>query len=278
MVIKKEVITSRNNPSLKWVASLKEKKYRDLENAFFVEGEKLSFEAFDMGLPIYRVYILNSKSDYFISKLCKYMSIEVYSKCEVVIVDDDAFAKISTENSPQGIITVLKYLDFLNNLDIIYKEEFIRKPKERSIILCSVRDPGNLGAVIRSSVAFGVERIFLSDDCADVYNPKTIRGAMGSIFKVKISSVKDVPVLIDALRFSGRRVFSAELRENSKSISEIKIFQDDVFVIGNEGHGIPAEISASCDQSVFIPIQNGVESLNASVAASLLMWEQSKNI
>ena len=149
-------------------------------------------------------------------------------------------------------------------------------PSARVLCLCSVRDPGNLGAIIRSAVAFGTDTLILSEDCADLYNPKTVRSAMGCLFKVNALVVQDMPSALFALKESGRSVYAAELTEKACSLAELDVSAHDVFVIGNEGHGIPKEYSELCTQSVYIPIRSGVESLNASVAASILLWEQEK--
>ena len=159
-------------------------------------------------------------------------------------------------------------------MDIIYKEDFFIREGERALSLYSLRDPGNLGAVIRSAAAFGVEHIILSADSADIYNPKTVRAAMGTMFGIKISIVEDFASFINASRQAGRSVYAAELSDGAKSVKDIDLGRDDIFIIGNEGHGIPSEISALCTASVYIPISDGVESLNASVAAAVFMWEQ----
>jgi TrmH family RNA methyltransferase len=159
-------------------------------------------------------------------------------------------------------------------LDIIYKEDFFIPKGERALSLYSLRDPGNLGAVIRSAVAFGVQHIVLSSDSADIYNPKTVRAAMGTMFGVRISVVSDFASFVRAAKECGRAVYAAELREGAKSVKDIDLSADDIFIIGNEGHGIPDEISAQCTGSVYIPISEGAESLNASVAAAVFMWEQ----
>ena len=137
-----------------------------------------------------------------------------------------------------------------------------------------MRDPGNLGSVIRSAVAFGAEIIIISSDCADVYNPKTIRAAMGSLFKVEILISDDLCRTVSELRRSGRRVFAAELRDNAVSVDEIALNTKDIVIIGNEGHGIDEKLSSLCDGSVYIPISSNAESLNASVAAAIFMREQ----
>ena len=147
---------------------------------------------------------------------------------------------------------------------------------ERALALCAVRDPGNLGAVVRSAVAFGVDHIIITADTADIYNTKTLRSAMGSLFRVKITSVKNFASFVRSARENGRRVFAAELTDSAVSLDDIDINHEDIFVIGNEGHGISAQISNECTASVFIPISKKTESLNASVAASIFMWEQGK--
>ena len=271
-----EIITSRNNPTVKWAASLKEKKGRDREAMFIAEGEKLTYEALEANLPVLKIFVSEGKSEKILAKLEALHKRGLGTDCDVTVLADGVFEKISTENAPQGVISVIKHLDFFRQMDIIYKEDFSKLDNERAIALCSVRDPGNLGAVIRSSVAFGVDRILLTKDCADVYNPKTVRSAMGTLFNVKIDIVSDFASLIKAAKDAGRRVFAAELTDNAIPLSEASARSTDIFIIGNEGHGIPKEISELCTSSVYIPISKNTESLNASVAAAIFMWEQSK--
>ena len=274
MEIFADVITSRNNPLVKWAASLGDKKGQREEKAFIAEGEKLTLEALKCSLPVTHIFISESKRERVLSLISEFSELDIYENCQLITLSDGAFEKISTEKAPQGVISVIKYLDFFRNLNIIYKEEFFIPEDERAIALYSLRDPGNLGAVIRSAVAFGVQHIVLSADSADIYNPKTVRAAMGSLFKVKITVVNDVSSFVTSAKECGRRVFAAELTDCAKSIKDIDLSRGDIFMIGNEGHGIPREISSLCSGSVYIPITNGVESLNASVAAAVFMWEQ----
>ena len=276
MFINKDIISSRNNNLVKWAASLSDKKGRIKEGAFIAEGEKLVFEAIHASLPVSHVFVAETKADYLLTRLEAALGSENFKNTAIYIISDSAFEKISTEKSPQGVICVIKHLDFFRNMDIIYKEEFFLRPEERALALCSLRDPGNLGSVIRSAVAFGVEHIVLTSDCADVYNPKTVRSAMGSLFKIKITIVNDFESFIKSSIGLGRKVYAAELTEKAKSLKEIEVCSSDIFIIGNEGHGIPMEISSICSNSVYIPISEKTESLNASVAAAVFMWEQSK--
>ena len=267
-------ISSRTNPTVVRVASLKEKKYRDKYSAFLVEGWKLVEEALCAHLPVTEIFISEGKKDSYLSATEALLKQEKMGDVSIFVLSDACFEKISTEKAPQGVIAVIKHLDFFQECITIYRKSIFSESK----VLClfSVRDPGNLGAIVRSAVAFGTDTLILSRDCADVYNPKTLRAAMGSIFKLRIFMVEDMASAIEELRGMGRRVFAAELSERAVSLLDVGLLGSDVFVIGNEGHGISTEISSLCTGSVYIPIQQGVESLNASVAASILLWELGK--
>ena len=276
MNINKEIITRRNNNIVKWAASLQEKKWRDREGCFIAEGTKLTYEAIEAGLPVCSIFVDEEKKDKILPKLEEVMIDKKYEKIPVYLLSNSAFEKISTEKAPQGIISVIKSLDFFYNIDIIYNEEFFLDENEKALALYSVRDPGNLGSVIRSAVAFGVDHIVLTADCADIYNPKTVRSAMGSLYRTKVTIVKDFESFISAAKHNGRRVFAAELSENAKSLHQVGLTRGDIVIIGNEGHGISKDISTICSGSVYIPISKKTESLNASVAAAIFMWEQNK--
>ena len=271
-----DIITSRNNATVKWVASLQDKKWREREKCFIAEGEKLSYEAIKANLPLHSIFVCESKKDKIIDKLSELLVSDSYKNLPVYVLADNVFEKISTEKAPQGVISAIKSLDFFYNNDIIYNEEFFLDENEKALALYSVRDPGNLGSVIRSAVAFGVDHIVLTADCADIYNPKTVRSAMGSLYRTKVTIVKDFESFISAAKHNGRRVFAAELSENAKSLHEVGLTRGDIVIIGNEGHGISKDISTICSGSVYIPISKKTESLNASVAAAIFMWEQNK--
>ena len=277
MKVFRDIISSRTNPTVKWAASLADKKGRGEQRSFIAEGVKLTTEALSRGLPVTHIFILEDKRDALMGHIEPYFGCENYADCQVICLSESAFSKISTEKSPQGIISVIKYLDFFRNMDIIYKEDFFIPEGERALSLYSLRDPSNLGAVIRSAVAFGIKHIVLSADSADLYNPKTVRAAMGTMFGITATYVKDFGSFVRAAKENGRSVYAAELTDNARSIKDIDLKGCDIFVIGNEGHGIDAEISSICTSSVYIPISPDAESLNASVAASVIMWELSNH-
>lgn len=266
-------ITSRQNATVLWASSLKEKKYREKHKAFLAEGVKLVREAFSAHLPVTHVFISAEKKDAVLHELplASLLNGQLVPP-EIILLSASCFEKICTEKAPQGVIAVIKYLDFFKRIDKINGVEISKK----SLFLSSVRDPGNLGAIIRSAVAFGADTLILSADSADIYHPKVLRAAMGALFKLHVLIVEDEIGFVQAQRALGRRFFAAELRENAVPLHTLTLRAGDIFVIGNEGHGIAPMLSSACDGSVYIPILNGVESLNASVAASILLWEQYK--
>lgn len=271
-------IASRNNPETILAASLLTKKGREETGLFLAEGEKLFRESAkpENRAKIDRIYLSESSSATYLPLVTDLLGRSFTDSDSTVVFSDPAFEKITSEKSPQGIITVLKSIDFLKFYIKIEKKDFDELEGQKVLALAGVRDPGNLGAIIRSAVAFGFSKIFLSSDCVEVTNPKTVRAAMGGVFSVGFYTVSDFATFIKSAQDVGRRVLAAELRAGAKPLSEIGLRTDDVIVIGNEGQGIPTDVSALCDASVYVPISPASESLNAAVAASLFLWEQSK--
>ena len=130
----------------------------------------------------------------------------------------------------------------------------------------------NLGAIIRSAAAFGIDTLLLSEDCADIYNSKTVRASMGTLFGQRIVRVPNLVDAITALRGQGRRVFAAALDHKAMRLGSFSPAVGDCVVIGNEGHGLCDTTVQACDASVYIPMTDRAESLNAAVAAAILMW------
>lgn len=264
-----ELITGRSNSTIAKISKLENKKSRNEEKLFCLDGVKLFLEAYKFGAEIeYLIVKDDARLDEDV--IAKIMSLK--ERTRLICVSEAVFSKLTEENAPQGIITVCKYLKnhrftgAVNGCD----------EKEKIMVFESVRDPGNIGAIIRNAAAFGVDRLILSSDCADVYSQKVLRATMGAIFKVKIDIVTDLKSTLKSLKNSGRRVISTTLRNNSLKLGKDAIFPQDVFIIGNEGHGVSEETIEFSNETLFIPMRENTESLNASVAAAVLMWEQYK--
>ena len=271
------LITSKQNPKIKGVCALAEKREREATGLFRFDGIKLLIEAVDKGVEIDSVYIRESSLDQIRSRLGDKLSL--IDRERIVLVSDSVFDKMSLEKAPEGVITVAKYIDKIRK---ITKIESVELPEvSESVFLAeSLQDPGNLGTLIRSAAALGIDRVVISADCADVYNPKTIRAAMGGLFYISVDRVeRDMfGEYIKALRKTGRRVFAAALDDKAKTLDKLGVRAGDCFVIGNEGHGLTTETIGACDGSVIIPMRDEVESLNAAAAAVILMWEMKKTL
>ena len=260
-----DCITGKTNSTVMKISKLMQKKARKEERLFTLDGTKLFVEAYNFGANIEYVVIENEAQlqEDIIGKV-----FELKKKgTKVLCVSEAVFSKLTEEFSPQGIITVCGFLD--TGSDFLCENV---GENEKIMAFESVRDPGNIGAILRNAAAFGVDRLILSSDCADVYSQKVLRAAMGAIFKVKLHIVDNFTYALNTLK-SKRRIISTTLGENSLKLGECQINKNDVFVIGNEGHGVSQEIIDLSDETMFIPMCENTESLNAAVATAILMWE-----
>lgn len=229
-------------------------------------------EAIVKGVGIDFLMLKESAYDAVISRAYELYSVNIESgNFRVVVASDGVFDKISEENAPEGVITVARY--DAERHRALSGSDVAAEDGENILLLESVRDPGNVGAILRTAAAFAVDRVIIGKDCADIYNSKTLRASMGSVFSMKIDRVDSIPDAVRSLQASGRRVFAAALDERAVRLGETEFQSGDCVVIGNEGHGLTDETLKACDATVYIPMSGKVESLNAAVAASVLMWE-----
>lgn len=267
-------ISSRQNPYVMRVASLSDNKGRAREGLFKFGGFKLFSEAVACGLGIERVILREDAAPRLEGEVRRIMP-----KADICVFSESAFDKVSDEKSPEGIITVAKHIDKITKIATIDNIANLLPPDATVIALESLRDPGNLGTIIRSAAAFGIDTLILSADCADVYNTRTVRGAMGALFSRRILITDDFSALIKKLSEGGRRTLAATLSPDAETLGSAELLRTDCVVIGNEGHGLSDETVRACTNAVIIPMRSGVgvESLNAATAASIFMWELTKN-
>ena len=248
-----ENITSRNNRTVIEASKLKDKKYRDSTNLYCFEGRKLFLEAYTSGVEFVSIFV-TEKSHNDLTNILDMID------CPIYTVTDTVYSKLSDDKAPDGIFAVCRKAS--RSVGYIGK----------CFILSELRDPGNLGTCIRSARAFGIDTLILHN-CADAYNPKVIRSSMGAFFRQNFICTDNVLSTVTALKDMGYTVYPTALADNSISLDKIQIDHKTVFIVGNEGHGVSKEIIDSCDRTVIIPMAGDTESLNASIAASILMWE-----
>lgn len=251
------MITSLSNKQLKNVIQLtKKSKVRKEQELFIVEGIKMFLEA-----PkelIKQVFV----SETFIKKD---ENEKILNGIRYEVVDDKIFQLISDTQTPQGILCVIKQLKY--ELDDILKQE-----NPLLIILEDLQDPGNMGTIVRTGEGAGVDGIIMSQNTVDIYNPKTIRSTMGSIYRMPFIYVKDINSIIETLKIKKISTYAAHLK-GEKFYNEFNYKKGSAFLIGNEGNGLSNTVSDASDYYLKIPMEGKVESLNAAVASSILMYE-----
>ena len=238
------LITSVHNQHIKELAKLKDKKYRDESDVFLVETKHLVLEAYKAGLI--KELILEANEIFPLDVPILYVSKEVLKK-------------LSSVESPSNVMAV------------VYKRKDVNILGEKVLILDRIQDPGNLGTMIRSAVAFNIDTIICSKDTVDVYNPKVVRASQGMMFHVSIL-VRDTEKIIYELKDKDYKIVGTKVT-NGHDVRESKIYSHFALVIGNEGQGISKNIEELCDEYLYIKMNSNCESLNASVAASILMYE-----
>ena len=240
------LITSTDNKKIKELVKLKQKKYRDIDNKFIIETENLIKEAY-IENRLEEVYILENEE----------LSFNV--ECPVYYVTEKVMEKIKSINTS-------KYIGICSKKD---SNEYIGK---RYLMLDKISDPGNLGTIIRSAVAFNIDTLILSDDSCDVYNDKTIRATEGALFRLNIirENLEEVLTNLEKLNIN---IYGTDVT-NGDTIDTVDK-NNFCIIIGNEGSGISKNISKKISKNIHLKTNN-VESLNVAVATSIILYELNK--
>ena len=239
------IITSINNEKIKEIKKLNEKKYRDLNGLFLVEGEHLVFEAYKNGCLKEIICLESANTNIDVPK--------TYVK--------------------ENVIKSISNLDNINIIGVCYKN-IKNNIGNRIVILDNIQDPGNLGTIIRSSVAFNVDTLIISDDSVDLYNPKVIRATQGMIFNINII-ITNIESKIKELKKSGYQIIGTDVNDGT-SINNLEKKDKICIIMGNEGKGLKNETKALCDKFIYIKMNNKCESLNVGVATSIILYELDK--
>ncbi len=248
-----ERITSVQNNKVKEAAALKDTKARKASGLFIAEGRKLVDELARCGITPIRCFIKEGTQ-----------VPDNIGECEVFEVTDAVMKKISALTTPQDIIAIAKEPKKSED----QSENFV-------IALDNIQDPLNMGAILRSAEAFGVKTVVLGRGCTDPYSQKTLRGAMGSVFRLDIFMC-DLKEYLLQKKSQGFCIIGTGLDKSYVTVDKLSQNEKKVVVIGNEGSGISLEIRDVCDFGMFIPMSGQNESLNAAVAASIIMWENQR--
>lgn len=250
------MITSTSNPQVKNLQQLAKKaRERNAQDVFLVEGMKMFQEA--PREKIQKVYISKSLYEEKGQAFLEGLPFEV--------LEDRVFAAASDTKTPQGILCVIKQYHYC-------LEDMVCKERPHLLLLENLQDPGNLGTIMRTAEGAGADGVILSRTSVDLYNPKTIRSTMGSIYRMPFLYVDDLEEILPLLKKRGIRTYAAHLQ--GKNCYDQEDYQKGcAFFIGNEGNGLTEALSKRADTWIRIPMYGKLESLNAAVAASILMYE-----
>ena len=254
-----QIISSKDNEIIKNIKKLKEKKYRDINNEYIIEGVKLIWEAIQENKVIKKIIVCEecvkeeAIDQKFMYELAKY---------DIVYVKKQVFSTLTTVTTPQGILAVVEKQNSKNNIN--YKEDII-------VVLDGIQDPGNLGTILRTIDSANLSQLIVSKDTADCYNPKVVRSTMGAIFRVNIVESENLLDTLKNLKKHGYEICVTALND-SESIYNID-YKKKVIVIGNEANGVSEAVLNIADKKLLIPMLGKTESLNASVATSIIVYE-----
>ncbi len=252
-------ITSKENEFVKHVKKLKDKKYRDMSNEYVIEGMKLVAEAIQEKAPIKQIILCDDcEKNAMIPKDLMY---EI-AKHECIYVTEKVFKYLSEVQTPQGILAIIEKNK--KDKEIDYMQDII-------VALDDVQDPGNLGTILRTVDSIGLTQLLVSKGTADAYNPKVVRSTMGAIFRVKIIECENLKQTLKQIKKHKFKVVVSSLQAQD-TIYDIK-YNKKVVIIGNEANGVEQEIQALADEKVKIPMLGKTESLNASVATGIILYE-----
>lgn len=243
------MIESKQNQRVKYWKKLHKKKYRDLEKKFLVEGWHLVEEAMNSHWTIETMII--EQGIEFPHKL---------DQVEYVYVTQEVFKEITQTETPQGIMAVIKYNDWEQN-----------KQYDKLLLVDGVQDPGNVGTIIRSALAFGIDAVVLGKGCTDLFHDKVVRATQGALFHLAIFR-DDLNEWMNYCEEHRIPVFATALDETATPLQQIKEHDRYAIVVGNEGSGVSKDILEKADYKVYIPISEQSESLNVGVATSIVLY------
>ena len=258
-----QVIRSRENPHAKQLDTLlRQKKAREASGMFVLEGARLCLDALSAGLRPESVLLTPAAL-----RKNPELAALVQEAPQTIWLDETLAERLGDTKTPQGVFAVLKMPE---------PATVKIHGQGRYLLLHKVRDPGNLGGILRTAAALGVSAVFLCD-CAELYSPKVLRASMGGIFRLPVVIVDDMAAQIQTLRQSSVETYAAALRPGARSTDCLSGDGAKAILIGNEGTGLPDELITACNDCVAIPMKSGSESLNAAMAAGILMWEMLRN-
>lgn len=259
------IITSKDNPVIKLYQKLSSSKKERLQYGLFVlEGLRIVEDALKEDSGITQLIITQKAYERFGEELLQ----ADLRNTKIIVISNELGNKIASTDTTQGVFAVCR-------IPIQRKVHDIIKNGGRYVVLFGLQDPGNVGMIIRTADALGIDGVILSETC-DLYSPKVIRSTMGSVFRMKTAVENNADTLFAELAAAGAVTSAAVIDKDALSVTECGFEGTQAVFIGNEGNGLPHDIAKRCTRRIIIPMHGNINSLNAAMAAGILMWELSR--
>lgn len=259
-------ISAKDNHLIKLYRELRSsRRSRGEQGLFAAEGENLCFEAVKNGVGIFTLFATEN----YIRKhgeAYEFISQRAEKSC---IITEKLSEYISDTKTPQGVFAICRKPERITDIG-----GFI--PKGKLVLLENLQDPGNMGTIIRTADAFGIDALIISSNCVDIFSPKVLRATTGSVFRQQIFISENLPETVRALEESGVTCRCAVVDRDAQKVGSFAFGESCAVAIGNEGAGLTEEIKSAASGKITIKMNGQTESLNAGVAASVIMWEMSK--
>lgn len=257
------IITSKDNPVIKLYQKLSSSKKERIQYGLFVlEGQRIVEDAIKEESGITHIILTEKASEKYGTQLIQ----ADLRNTRTIVISNELGNRISSTDTTQGVFAVCR---------IPEKRSPVFSRDEKYIVLFGLQNPGNVGMIIRTADALGIDGIILSGSC-DLYSPKVIRSTMGSVFRTNIFIENDTEKLFSLLNKNDVLTSAAVIDGDAEKVTECDFGGRQAVFIGNEGNGLPEDISERCDRRVTIPMHSSINSLNAAMAAGILMWELRK--
>lgn len=261
-------ISSRDNPKIKqYIKLAASKKYRNEMGMFVLEGARSCGDAFDMWQQEKLDITACFATPKALEKYGDYIKTEWFLQHDrFFTIDEDIAVKMSDAQFPQGIFIAARKLDNTLSADRL-------KADGKYLILDNLQDPGNVGTLLRTADAVGIDAVIMCNDCCELYNPKVLRSAVGSVFRVTTMIADDLETVAELLKSKGIKLFASVIDKDAVSVTEAGFRGGCAVVLGNEGSGMSGEDAALCDERITIKMHGNINSLNVATAGSIILWE-----
>lgn len=257
-------LTSRGNPNIRRLDDLlRKKKAREESGLFALEGRRLCLDAWEAGIVPWQLLLTPGAYD----KAPRELQPLLQGAEQVLWVDEALAARIGDTQTPQGIFAVCAAPAVPRELPVAQSGRYL--------LLYQVRDPGNLGSILRTAAALGADGVFLCH-CAELYSPKVLRASMGGVWRLPVALWPEPGAMVDYLQANHIPVFAAALRQGAWGPEQLNTLPGMGVLVGNEGAGLPDDLIDACHKVVMLPMAGGSDSLGAAMAAGILLWEMTR--